>query len=107
MAKVIKKNVKSTGVELDTRNYIIFGIGVLMIVLGYVIMATGETYSFQSLTVAPLVLLIGYLVIIPIAILIGPNPNPLHSLTVKNKSKRQTAFTHQTKARRFFRFLRK
>ncbi|OQC47722.1 MAG: hypothetical protein BWX60_00270 [Candidatus Marinimicrobia bacterium ADurb.Bin030] len=32
-------------------------------------MATGETYSFRSLTVAPIILLIGYLIIIPLAIL--------------------------------------
>lgn len=69
MVKVIVKHKKSTGVRFDKLNYIIFGIGVLTIIVGYIIMATGETYSFQSLTVAPIVLLIGYLVIIPIAIL--------------------------------------
>jgi len=69
MVKVIAKPKKSTGVRLDKWNYLIFGIGVLTIIVGYIIMATGKTYSFQSLTVAPIVLLIGYLVIIPIAIL--------------------------------------
>jgi hypothetical protein len=69
MVKVIKRPKKSTGVRLDKWNYLIFGIGVLTIIVGYIIMATGKTYSFQSLTVAPIVLLIGYLVIIPIAIL--------------------------------------
>jgi len=32
-------------------------------------MASGETYSFRSLTLAPLVLLVGYLLIIPLALL--------------------------------------
>ncbi len=40
-----------------------------MIIIGYVIMALGETYSFQSLSLAPVILTIGYLVLIPSALL--------------------------------------
>ena len=73
MAKIKKKTKKTPAfVEKLTfkgTNYIIFGIGILAIILGYFIMASGDTYSFRSLTIAPIVLLIGYLVIIPIAIL--------------------------------------
>lgn len=67
-----KSKPKSSFVEslsFTRRNYLIFGIGLLAIILGYVVMATGKTYSYQSLTVAPIILLIGYLVVIPIAIL--------------------------------------
>ncbi len=32
-------------------------------------MALGETYSFQSLTLAPIILSIGYLVLIPLALI--------------------------------------
>ena len=38
-------------------------------ILAYLIMALGETYSFQSLTLAPIILTIGYLVLIPSALL--------------------------------------
>jgi len=73
MAKIKKKTKKSpTFIEkltLKGANYIIFGIGILVIILGYFIMASGDTYSFRTLTIAPILLLIGYLVIIPIAIL--------------------------------------
>lgn len=73
MAKIKKKTKKSPPfiekLTLKGTNYIIFGIGILVIILGYFIMASGDTYSFRSLTIAPIVLLIGYLVIIPIAIL--------------------------------------
>ncbi len=73
MAKIKKKTKKSPAfiekLSLKGTNYIIFGIGILVIILGYFIMASGDTYSFRSLTIAPIVLLIGYLVIIPIAIL--------------------------------------
>ena len=40
-----------------------------MIIMGYIIMALGGTYSFQSLTLAPIMLTIGYLVLIPYALL--------------------------------------
>ncbi len=56
-------------------NYIIFAIGIAVIIAGYFIMATGETYSFQSLSLAPIILLIGYLVIIPLAILYRKREN--------------------------------
>jgi hypothetical protein len=53
-------------------NYQLFGIGLLVIILGYIIMATGETESIQSIKIAPLILIIGYCVLIPAAILVKP-----------------------------------
>jgi len=50
-------------------NYILFIAGLFVIILGYILMGTGELNSTQSLTVSPIVLLIGYLVVFPIAIL--------------------------------------
>ena len=40
-----------------------------MIVLGYIIMVTGDTYSFQSLSVAPIMLTIGYIILIPASLI--------------------------------------
>tara|TARA_B100000965_G_scaffold279075_1_gene236910 strand:+ start:2999 stop:3217 length:219 start_codon:yes stop_codon:yes gene_type:complete len=51
------------------KNYVLFGIGVFVIILGYLTMYLGEVNSFQSLVVSPLLLLIGYLVLIPYALL--------------------------------------
>ena len=51
------------------KNYVLFGIGVFVIILGYLIMYLGEVNSFQSFTVSPILLLIGYLIIIPYALL--------------------------------------
>ena len=53
-------------------NYQLFGIGLLVIAIGYIIMATGETDSYQSVKLAPLILILGYCVLIPAAILIKP-----------------------------------
>ena len=50
-------------------NYLIFGMGILIIISGYILMMTGATDSYQSVKLAPIILLIGYVVIIPLAIL--------------------------------------
>ena len=50
-------------------NYILFFAGLFVILLGYVLMGTGELNSTQSLSVSPIVLLLGYLVIVPLAIM--------------------------------------
>ena len=49
-------------------NYLIFGIGVLTIGVGYILMATGEVNSFQSVKLSPFILFIGYIILIPISI---------------------------------------
>ncbi len=53
-------------------NYQLLGIGLFTIILGYIVMATGETESMQSIKIAPLILIFGYCVLIPIAILVKP-----------------------------------
>ena len=50
-------------------NYLIFGIGVLFIALGYILMYLGDTTSILSTKISPIILIIGYCVLIPIAIL--------------------------------------
>ena len=50
-------------------NYVIAAIGVVTIILAYFIMASGTVNSFRSLTLAPVMLFIGYLIIIPIALI--------------------------------------
>ncbi len=74
MAKDRKRRLQPIFGEWDfqRRNYVIFGLGIAVIFLAYVIMALGETNSFQSLTLAPVMLVIGYLVIIPLAIIYRP-----------------------------------
>jgi dipeptide/tripeptide permease len=51
-------------------NYMLFGIGIITIILGYILMTTGETTSFQSVKLSPIVLVIGYCIIIPASILV-------------------------------------
>ena len=49
-------------------NYILFTIGVFMLIIGYYLMASGSVNSFQSLTLSPILLFLGYIIIIPLAL---------------------------------------
>ena len=55
--------------SFSTVNYTLFGIGLALIILGYIVMASGEVNSFQSLTVAPIILFVGYIIFIPAALI--------------------------------------
>ena len=50
-------------------NYILFLFGLVFIFAGYIIMSTGKVDSFQSLTLAPILLFIGYIGFIPAALI--------------------------------------
>lgn len=75
MAKVIKTRGKARRspaddhLPLDKQNFIILGAGLLAIALGYVAMLEGSVEGFLPLVAAPILLLIGYCVLIPLGIL--------------------------------------
>lgn len=74
MAKAVKaKSVKKQKVNdvfpFERENYIIIGIGILFIILGYVALSGNSVDGFSQLMLAPLLLLAGYCVIIPIGII--------------------------------------
>ena len=56
-------------------NYILFGIGLACLLIGYALMATGAVNSFQSLTLSPILLFMGYVVIIPLALVYREKPS--------------------------------
>lgn len=72
MAKTTKKEkeVKSMGFALGKENYKLMAIGFAIIVLGFILMAGGgsddpnvfdpDIFSFRRITIAPIVLLIGF-----------------------------------------------
>tara|TARA_Y100001954_G_scaffold220635_1_gene255872 strand:+ start:745 stop:1026 length:282 start_codon:yes stop_codon:yes gene_type:complete len=55
--------------SFNKTNYYLFFGGILLIILGYLIMAYGNVSSFQSLTLAPVILFIGYIILIPSALI--------------------------------------
>jgi len=68
-----KKSVKNLNLfenwTFSKINYLIFSVALLFIIAGYLFMATGSVNSVQSLTIAPIILLIGYLILIPLALI--------------------------------------
>lgn len=78
--KAKKNNQKSViNFPFTKKNYIIIGAGLAVIIIGYLLMATGITNEPAvpdgkwnnpfAVTIAPIILLIGYVVIIPFGIL--------------------------------------
>ncbi len=66
-----KKSVEKRGpvVALGKTNYYIFALAVVVIAVGYYFLSIGPANSIESLTIAPIILIIGYVVLVPLAIL--------------------------------------
>ncbi|NOZ60829.1 MAG: DUF3098 domain-containing protein [Calditrichaeota bacterium] len=73
MAKKLKHTKKKKPFRYELpfgrENYIIFLIGVFVTILGYIFMAQGPAESFWSLTLAPILLVVSYCVLFPLAII--------------------------------------
>ena len=65
--KIKKKNFDT--IPFSQENYIIFMIGILVIILGFIFLAQGPADSVSSLTIAPILLVLSYCIIIPISII--------------------------------------
>ncbi len=64
-----KAVAKPRALPFSKVNYLLFAIGIVIIVAGYIALSQGPAASFSSLSVAPVLLVIGYCVVIPISIL--------------------------------------
>ena len=68
--ELAKKRAFVPEIELPQReNYIIMLIGVAVIILGYIVMINGDDVSPLSITIAPIILIIGYCVVIPFGLI--------------------------------------
>ena len=70
----------------ESKNIMFILIGIGVVTLGYIIMGTSETMGFMALDVSPIVLLLGYLVVIPMGIMYGA-----HRKKVEQKAEEATA----------------
>lgn len=70
MAKSISNQKKIQGLVVGQRNISLFLMGLISIVIGFILMAQPPVNGFLSKTLAPIILVIAYLIIIPIAIFI-------------------------------------
>jgi len=53
------------------KNILIVAIGVLLVIIGFLCLAQGPAENPVSLTIAPLILVFAYLVVVPVGILWG------------------------------------
>lgn len=75
VAKVIKKKIQKQrgfregSIPLARANYTIMGVGIAVIIAGYIAMLQDSIEGFLPLVVSPILLVIGYCVLIPLGIL--------------------------------------
>ena len=75
--KTKKKNVKTSAKSLpspfniywEKTNYLLFGLGMVLIILGFYFMGQGEWNSSSSLVISPILLFLGFVVVMPASIL--------------------------------------
>jgi len=87
-----RKTTEKTSFRL---NLILYYAAIGGIIIGYVILSIGSANSFTSLTLGPVVLVLGYLVAMPVALLVGVNrrentEEPAESPTPKPKAGKKT-----------------
>ncbi len=63
-SKKQKKAGAVISLDFGRRNYIVLGIGVLVIIIGFLFLAGGD------ITISPILLVLGYCVVIPLGILL-------------------------------------
>jgi hypothetical protein len=63
------KSFHDENMPLDPVNFKIIGVGVVVIIAGYLAMMSGGIEGFLPLVLSPILLVLGYCVIIPIGIL--------------------------------------
>jgi len=59
----------ASAVPFTRRNWALFALGLAVIVLGYALLSIPPADGFLSLTAAPILLVAGYCVVLPVAIL--------------------------------------
>ena len=59
-----KEKQEKAKLPFGKKNYLLFGLGILVIIVGFIFLRYG------SITIAPILLVLGYCVIIPISIII-------------------------------------
>lgn len=63
------KRKRETPLPLSKENYRLLCIGIGVVIVGYIFLAQGPADSFWSRTLAPVILVIGYCVILPLSLL--------------------------------------
>jgi hypothetical protein len=95
VAKVVKKKGQrqkgfSDGhIPFARENYVIMGIGIAVVVAGYLAMLEGSIEGFLPLVVSPILLVIGYCVVVPFGILYRKSVPGTNDVTSGQKQDKQ------------------
>ena len=65
---VKKQSGKKSSLPFTAENYYLFFGALAVIIIGYICMASGEVNGAVSLTVSPILVCIGYLILIPLSL---------------------------------------
>ena len=68
-----RRTTREVHLPLGRENFIILGIGLAVIVLGYLAMVGAPVEGFLPLVLAPILLVLGYCIIIPLGIMYRKN----------------------------------
>ncbi len=78
--KKAKKGVVTAGPDFGRKNYLILGVGLILIVVGFLFLAGGD------ITIAPILLVLGYCVVIPLGILYPKGKDDASRLEIEKNS---------------------
>lgn len=67
---------ESRALPYTGRNVRFFALGIVAILLGYFCLSRPPVDGFLSLTLAPILLVLGYCILIPVGLLIGDKKSP-------------------------------
>jgi hypothetical protein len=70
-----RRTTREEHLPLGRENFIILGIGLAVIILGYLAMLEGSVEGFLPLVLAPILLVLGYCILIPFGIMYRKNRN--------------------------------
>jgi hypothetical protein len=74
--KELKRKIgRQEHLPLARENFVILAIGIAVILAGYAAMSTGTVEGFLPLVIAPILLVVGYCVIIPLGIMYSKKPS--------------------------------
>ncbi|MDQ3019116.1 MAG: DUF3098 domain-containing protein [Bacteroidota bacterium] len=72
-SKKQKKEQSHLHFAMTSKNYTIIGSGIALIILGYIFMSENSVDGFLPTIIAPILLIVGYCIIVPIGILYNDN----------------------------------
>lgn len=86
-----KKTIKSVTKSLpspfniywEKNNYLLFGLGLLLIIIGFFFMGQGSWDSYSSMVISPILLFLGFVVVMPVSILYRKKSRTNNTETIK------------------------